>query len=107
MGANEEQITFLDEAHFDPYSYVLVLISLAFLVHLFTVFLYDLYQTTGRNAKDKRYLEPRLNGRHLPLVTDRAIRTRESSSENERISRNSENYELNSLLVNHMADDDE
>ncbi|CAG8576759.1 8081_t:CDS:2 [Paraglomus occultum] len=107
MGANEEQIAFLQEAHFDPYSYILVLISLAFLVHLFTVFLYDLYQTTGRNAKDKRYLEPRLNGRHLPLVTDRAVRTRESSGENERISRNSENYELNSLLINHMADDDE
>lgn len=43
MGANEEQIYLLISLNIDPYSYILVQISISFLIFLFVSLLIDLY----------------------------------------------------------------
>ncbi|KIN97091.1 hypothetical protein M404DRAFT_921896 [Pisolithus tinctorius Marx 270] len=50
MSATDEELEVADDAGLDHVTYILGMYSIAFLLYLFTLFLFHLYVTTGQNA---------------------------------------------------------
>ena len=96
MGATEEQMQLLSDAHVTHVSYILILYSIAFLLYLFVNMLLHLYAVYawGQDAKSDTEA-PRLNG-HANGHINGHVRT------NSRI-RDAEEFELEGL----MSDEDE
>ncbi len=104
MGANEEQLSYLNKNAVDPYSYTLIHITIAFFIFLSTNLLVDLYWKSGKNNGEPKY--DKLPNHPLPLDTQTG-RTIMNPNQDSPTSPN--NYELNSLLVhnNQFVDDDD
>ncbi|BFZ61180.1 hypothetical protein YB2330_002239 [Saitoella coloradoensis] len=94
MGANEEQMAYLNAVGIEATSYTLILYSAAFLIFSFIIYLINLWSTSGRNAEAAK----KANGNGV--VGNGHVRDVEA----ERRAREAEEYELGALLHD---DDDE
>ena len=91
MGATEEQMQLLSDAHVTHVSYVLILFSIAFLLFLFVNMLLHLYavHAWGKNSKSDAEA-PRVNG-HVNGLPNGHART-------DRRVRDAEEFELEGLM---------
>jgi len=112
MGANEEQIYYLDAEIIDPYSYSLVHVAISFLIFLGINLLIDIYWRSGKNDGEPKYEKyDKLTNNHnipLPLNNSMTQTGRTVLNTNQDSPTSSNNYEFNSLLVhNNQFDDDD
>ncbi|GES79386.1 integral membrane protein [Rhizophagus clarus] len=112
MGANEEQIYYLDAEIIDPYSYSLIHVAISFLIFLGVNLLIDLYWRSGKNDGEPKYekYDKLANNHNIPLPLNNSMTQtgRTVLNTNQDSPTSSNNYEFNSLLVhNNQFDDDD
>jgi hypothetical protein len=111
MGANEEQIYYLNAEIIDPYSYSLIHVAISFLIFLGVNLLIDLYWRSGKNDGEPKYEKyDKLNNPNIPLPLNNSMSQtgRTVLNTNQDSPTSSNNYEFNSLLVhNNQFDDDD
>jgi hypothetical protein len=103
MGATEEQMQVLADAHVTHVSYVLILYSMAFLLFLFTNMLIHLYDVSTWSITTKSDAEaPRANG----MANGHGMGNGHARADHRRV-RDAEEFELEGLITDDDDDDDD
>jgi hypothetical protein len=76
MSATDEELKAVHGIEMDHVTYVLLMLSLAFVIYLYANLLLHIYATTGRNAKGKSAISSSSGYTPLPLRVDSALAAR-------------------------------